>query len=372
MKKILFFIPNLCGGGAEKVLINLCNNLIDKYDITLLTIFNEGIYIDKLDKRIHYMSIHNHKITGIRLILKLIPNKLLSKIYIKGKYDIVISYLEGITTKILSSFKNSQYKIAWIHSKISKSDIKKVYLSKKQFEKTYNNYNKIIFVSKETKMNFINLVNNLDLHIDLKKCKVVNNINETEKIKIMSHESVEVNFDKSKINCVVVGKIAKSKGVFRLIDIFENKNLKDKFNVYFVGDGPEMEEAKKQVKEKELENCFYFLGFEKNPYKIMQKVDLVVCPSYTEGLSTVITEALIIGKAILTTDCGGMKELLGNSEFGYVVENSNLGLKRGFEFYSDVKNIQLYEKKSKERAKMYEKKKVLNDTIKELEEWENN
>ena len=44
-KKILFFHFDLGGGGAEKVLVNLVNNLNpDKYDITLYTVFNYGVY----------------------------------------------------------------------------------------------------------------------------------------------------------------------------------------------------------------------------------------------------------------------------------------------------------------------------------------
>ena len=42
-KKILFFIPSLAGGGAEKVLVNMVNHLDNKkYDITVKTLFDYG------------------------------------------------------------------------------------------------------------------------------------------------------------------------------------------------------------------------------------------------------------------------------------------------------------------------------------------
>lgn len=45
--KVLFFIPTLNGGGAEKVLSDFVKMLqVDKYEITVKTIFNEGIYIE--------------------------------------------------------------------------------------------------------------------------------------------------------------------------------------------------------------------------------------------------------------------------------------------------------------------------------------
>lgn len=55
MKKILFFIPNLMHGGAEKVLVNLANNLDkSKYNITLQTIFDVGVNKQYLNKDINY------------------------------------------------------------------------------------------------------------------------------------------------------------------------------------------------------------------------------------------------------------------------------------------------------------------------------
>ena len=49
MKKVLFLINTLCSGGAEKVLADLVNNLPrDKYDITLQTVDDRGVYQKKL------------------------------------------------------------------------------------------------------------------------------------------------------------------------------------------------------------------------------------------------------------------------------------------------------------------------------------
>ena len=46
-KKILFLIPNLAHGGAERVLVNLVNNLdSQKYDVTVQTLFDVGVDVD--------------------------------------------------------------------------------------------------------------------------------------------------------------------------------------------------------------------------------------------------------------------------------------------------------------------------------------
>ena len=55
MTKILFFIHDLKHGGAEKVLVNLVNNMdYEKFDITVMTLFNEGVHIKNLNKNIKY------------------------------------------------------------------------------------------------------------------------------------------------------------------------------------------------------------------------------------------------------------------------------------------------------------------------------
>lgn len=55
MKKVLFMIPNLLHGGAEKVLVNLVNNMNrNEYDITVLTLFDTGVNKQFLKDHIHY------------------------------------------------------------------------------------------------------------------------------------------------------------------------------------------------------------------------------------------------------------------------------------------------------------------------------
>ena len=57
MKKVLFLIPTLGYGGAERVLVNLVNNMDhDKFDVTVQTLFDEGIYRDKLCDKVHYKT----------------------------------------------------------------------------------------------------------------------------------------------------------------------------------------------------------------------------------------------------------------------------------------------------------------------------
>ena len=86
------------------------------------------------------------------------------------------------------------------------------------------------------------------------------------------------------------------------------------------------------VAENGLTDSVRMPGFIENPYPFMRKADLLVCSSVYEGYSTFMTEGVILGKPIVTTDVSGAKELFGDSEYGLIVENDDeafyQGLKR--------------------------------------------
>ena len=65
--KILFILENLSVGGAERVLVNLVNNMdSERFDISVLTLFSDGLNADSLKNNIKYISLKRKKFKGIR------------------------------------------------------------------------------------------------------------------------------------------------------------------------------------------------------------------------------------------------------------------------------------------------------------------
>lgn len=109
------------------------------------------------------------------------------------------------------------------------------------------------------------------------------------------------------------------------------------------------------------------LGFKKNPYKYMNKSDLFVCSSRTEGFSTVVTEALIIGLPVVSTKCTGTNELLNNGECGLITDNNIESLYMGVkEMLQNKKEYEKYRVKSLERGKEFSLKRRINEIEKYL------
>ena len=163
-------------------------------------------------------------------------------------------------------------------------------------------------------------------------------------------------------NICVVGKVHIRKGCDRICHI--QKRLKSEgFNthIYFLGVGPDENFVKDFAKENNLENSITLLGYQTNPYKYVKKCDLFVCASLAEGFSTAVTEALIVGTPVVSTNCSGAYELLGeNNEYGIVTENNEDALYEGIEKILTEENLlQHYKEQARVRGQRFSTEKTV-------------
>jgi glycosyltransferase involved in cell wall biosynthesis len=365
MKKVLFFIYSLGGGGAEKELVDIVNNLDDsEYEITVQTFRDENVYINKLSNKIKYKSIIKvkngtlRKILG-RILTKFINPKVIYKIFIKGDYDYEVAFVEGITTKIISnSNNNNSKKVAWVHCDMSefKYSLGDYKSSNDQYQ-SYKKFDQIVVVSEMAKEGFIKEVgDNFNL-------KVIHNWLDTSKIKEMSLEPVDSYPNNNLINIVTVGRLDKKKGFDLLLRAF--KRLIDEglnLNLKIIGEGRERESLEEIIKKGKIEDHVELLGFQNNPYKYVRKSDIFVCSSLTEGYSLAVAEAITLGKPIVSTKCAGPLELLDNGKYGLLVDINEEDIYEGLKkMVTDTKVRKYFEDMSFKRSKMFEMDKHLNE-----------
>lgn len=359
MKKILFFIHDMMHGGAEKVLVNLVNNMDKKkYDITVMTIFDIGVNKQFINEDIHYKYVFKNIFRGNSVIFKFFKPEILYKYMIKDDYDIVVSYLEGSCTRIISGCRDENIKrFAWVHIAQDENEFTQAYKSKDEAIKCYSKFDKIACVSMDVRKNFINLSNIED------NVEVIYNTNETDEIVKQSKEHVcDVTFDKNAINICGVAKVRPRKGFMRLARV--HKRLIEegyKHHIYVLGEGEEKEKIERYLKDENLSDSFTFIGYKINPYKYVSKCDLFICPSFEEGFSTAVTESILVGTPVVTTLCSGMKELLGeNNEYGIIEENSEEGIYRGLKkVLENPELVEYYNEKIIERAKKFSKEETI-------------
>lgn len=361
MVKILFFIHDLMHGGAEKVLVNLVNNMdSDKFDITVMTLFNEGVHIKNLNQNIKYKYCFNKSFKGNSKILSLVSPQRLYKKFIKDDYDILVSYLEGSCTRIISGCTDdSVKKVAWVHIEQGEKEFCYSYKNYNEAVECYKKFDNIVCVSNSVKDNFIGHSKISD------KVEVLYNTNESEKIKLLSKE--EINNEKFKNNDEIklcgVAKVLPNKGFMRLARV--HKKLIEEgldHHIYILGVGEEMKKIQQYLDDNNLQDTFTFLGYDENPYKYVANSDLFVCASFAEGFSTATTEALIVGTPVLTTLCAGMKEMLGeNNEYGVIVENNEDALYEGLkDILQNKEKLTYYKEQAKQRGAVFSTDKTVN------------
>jgi len=362
-KKVLFFIDTLGYGGAERVLVNLVNNMNkDKFDVTLMTLFDYGVNKQSLDKSIKYYSVFNKVFRGNVLLCKMFGRKFLYHMLIKDRYDILVSFLEGNTTRILSGCTQDHVKkLAWIHVEMSPKTLFYCYRSKKEAISVYNSFDKIVGVSQTVVDSFENNIGITD------KSAVLYNVVDSDFILEKAMEEQPCRYDKNCMNLVSVGRLIEQKAYGRLLSIHK-RLIDDGYHVklYILGTGEQETMLKKYISDNKLENSAFLMGFTENPYCYVKNADLFVCSSHREGYSTAVTESLIVGTPVVTTLCSGMKEMLGENEYGLITDNNEEALYMGIKDLLDHKEkLEYYKEKAIERGKYFNKE----TTVKKVEDF---
>lgn len=335
MKKILFFLESLAGGGAEKVLTDIvCHLDKTKYDITVCTVTDGDVYEKRIAQVCRYCSFlktADYRAGGTKKILfwariKLIyglPAKVVYKHFFRESYDIEIAFIEGFATKIIAASPNSKSKkIAWVHIDLSQNSYADKYYSNLDEQRAaYKRFNRILCVSESVKEAF-----EQKLFSDASVCVQYNPVDE-KYILQQAGEALSVQRPENGLLLGTVGRLEQQKGYPRLLKCA--KRLRDeghRFTLWIIGKGSQQEELEQYVHENDLGDVVKLLGFHKNPYKCLNQCDAFICSSYAEGFSTAATESLILGKPVFTVECAGMQELIGDSHSGVIVPNTDEAL----------------------------------------------
>lgn len=364
MKKVLFLIHDLGQGGAEKVLVNLVNNMDrTKFDISVTTLLGGGVNEQFLASDIHYRAVFPKEFPGNSHIMKLLTPKQLHRLCVKEDYDIEISYLEGPSARVVSGCMNPRTKlVTWIHSvQSSKKQLASSFRSIKEMQKCYGRFDKIICVS-----NYMREVLCETIPVREKSSVLYNTIESEEVIRKSLEEADEIEED-GKIRLVSVGTLKEIKGFDRLLRIVKKLIAEDyPIKLYLLGEGPLRSKLESYISENGLKNHVKMLGYQLNPYKYVSKCDLFVCSSHSEGFSTAVTEALLVGTPVCTVEVSGMKEMLGeNNEYGVVTENEEEELYYGIKrLLDDSALLEEYKQKAILRGKCFS----VRNTVNALEE----
>lgn len=345
------------GGGAEKVLRSLVNNMDQsRFDITVQSVFPDA-GANLLAPGIRYRSMYPSRSKVTELLYRLeAASGLAYPLRLRDDYDVECAYLECGATKVLAGSTNRKaIKLAWVHCDLQKA-MKDPSAFAAQTAKYYNKYHRVVCVSALGQQSF------RELFGDGIKSMIVPNTVDCQEILQNAEEKVS---DLPKAPLVVsLGRLAEPKCYLRLLKA--HKRLLDEgvqHRLLILGEGPDRTMLEAYVKEHALQDTVSLPGFKTNPYPYLKAADVLACSSIYECFSTFVTEGLILGKPIVTTDVSGMRELLGESEYGMItrVEDEDFceGLKK---MLLDEKLRREYAHKAAVRGRDFATRKLVSET----------
>jgi len=319
MKKILFVLPTLNGGGAERVVLNLLRHLDkNKYKITLFLFKNEGVYREEIPKNIRIViaTSWGHRYLNIPWVF--------IKLCIQSwQHNIIIAGLELLPT-YLSYFAGLLCKrpvIGWVHiamyPHVMHSHLRK--LHEILIKIVYPNLTRIIFVSKGCAESLKNLLSNKKLN----NYDIIPNILDFNIFKIYDDFQI-INSQEHPV-VVGMGRLCEQKGFDILIKAHALViEMGIKHNLLILGDGPLRRNLVSLSKELGVSDTVFMPGFILNPIPALKSSTLFVLSSRYEGFGMVLLEALAAGLPVIATDCiSGPAEILENGKYGILVPPEN-------------------------------------------------
>lgn len=375
MKKVMFMTNSLAGGGAEKVLQTLLKNLdYEKYDVTLYSMHPETIEDIDYPVPIHYKAVFD-RYKGNNPFLRLIsdiygkvkgklfntvPPRFFYRLYFHEKYAVEIAFIEGESTKIISGSTNRRSKkYAWVHIDLEKNPWTSfLYKDVQEEVACYRKFDRILCVSNAVKEAFLEKYQVNAVNV----CVQYNPIDRDEIIKKSCLMCSAVS--KRHLRMIAVGRLVAQKGFDRLLNAaFKLKEDGFDFEILILGEGELRGELEIQIRSLKIEDTVKLLGFQKNPYAIMATGDILVCSSRAEGFSTVVTEGLVLGLPVISTDCAGIREAFGEKACGIITENNTDSLYAGLkEVLSCPEKLDFFKKEAQKRGQFFS----LTNTMKEI------
>ncbi|WP_170007318.1 glycosyltransferase [Bacillus fonticola] len=326
-RKVAFYLPTLNGGGAERVVVNVLNNLANEDNIEFLMVLNkkEGVFVNQLSSKIPIYELKTKRMRdSIPALLKFLkeekPDLLISGMSHVNLITIIANRISKNKTKIIVTEHANLSSVNKKSKKNTLFNIIKLILMKKLYPKT----ERIISVSKGVQDDLRKYIK-----LDNEQMKVIYNPVISNTLYVKAAEQVNHSWYENKKNPIIIGigRLTRQKDFENLIQAFSILKSRVDSRLIILGEGKDREKLEKLIKDLGLEEYVDLHGFEENPYKFLRNADMFVLSSKYEGLPTVLIEALALKCNIVSTDCpSGPNEILRDGEFGRLVpiENSEL------------------------------------------------
>lgn len=361
-KKILIYTENYARGGGNRYLVDIINALPLTWNVLIVSNEN-GVYesdFDLINRSYEYRAIKIFSMKCFEVVLLKIRKKsafifkilrrLLPLFFLflfkKKNINILFHLLDEINPDLVISC-NGGYPGAF-------SCLDLIYACKKRNQKYL-----LSIVSMPIKLlsyrihysNLSNKIENVIVNSSMIKNELISNFGfMADRISVVynSVDKIEIEVPlvkKNEDNLILgyIGRIERSKGAYVLLDAMKNiTNLGLNVHLLMIGGGDELEQVKQYSINEGLSDSVLFTGYlNDNIYDLLKKIDIFVFPSFWEGLPYSLLEAMNAGKIIVSSNVGGIPEIIVDRESGILVPPNDVE-KLSNTLIEVVKNVSNY------------------------------
>jgi len=308
--KIIYIIPTLDMGGAERLVVDIIKNLnSDKFFVKIICLKRFGAWgLELKNSGVPLILLGQKRRVSLFSLIKLIkilkqeqPDIVHTHLFGADVYGSLAARLAGVKY-LVSTEHNLNYDEGFIKSVV------KIFIDKL--------FNKIIAVSNSVK-NYIVKV----YRAEAKKIMVIYN-----GVEINNFFQTENRLDNAKNNRKMIigsiGRLTKQKGFEYLIEAVA-KLAERNIECLIAGDGELKKELETKVKKLGLDDKIKFLGWQKDIKSFLNKLDIFILPSLWEGFGIAILEAGSAGLPVIASKVDGIKEIIEDSVDGLLAKPAN-------------------------------------------------
>lgn len=332
-EKIAFFIPDLRGGGAEKAVCNLLDEMVKRgqddrgkvdqrcqaAQFELVLVNATGVYMASLPPEVRIVDLKKKR------TLFALPE--LVRYLRKNNPSVLIAHLSHANIVALLAKKIAGVKTAVIvvehvlHERVSFPG--KDWFLERAIKKLYPGAAARVAVSEAAARD---LAGRLGL-AEQKVSAIYNPVVNETLLKRSKQPAAHPWLDKKEMPVfLAVGRLEREKDFAELLEAFALMRKTVAARLILLGEGSLRKTLEEQVERLGIEKEVDMPGFVQNPYAFMASSDVFVLSSRTEGLSNVLIEAMACGCPVIATDCpGGPREILQDGKFGILVPVGDAG-----------------------------------------------
>lgn len=313
---IVFFLPDLRGGGAERVMLNLFERFVKQEQrVVLLLGRKKGNLVSQIPENVNVYELNSESaLKSVIPFIKFCKKHKPQKVFASLGSSLAASIAKPFISKDIEIINRLGNTIGAEKNLISSGFKQKLYIGANKIIAKFSD--KVIFQCHYMAQDFIR-----ETGIKPKSYQVIYNPVNTDRVLDLSLENANKDFD-----FLAVGRLSPQKDYSTLVKAF--KILKDRGNslpiLKILGEGELREPLEREISIAGLDKNVIITGFVNNPYTLMKQADAVISTSLFEGFSNVIVESLCLGTPIIASDCPGANhEVIIEGQNGFLFETGN-------------------------------------------------